>query len=336
MAAIKKTCCWFIAFINLPHPKRSGGTSALIFVTGYWLLAPIGLSARLYYAGYSTELFYPGAAATELQTALEKTLNAGDVILEDVNFPGKFYLLPVQAIRRQALPLLSGPKAGFTLGRLGPWQLLVEMTVAFSLPQNTLFYQGAAELNEVRLCIPSNIEQCPLARWGFVEQSTGRAVYQLTATANEVYAGLVPALAMEFHSPLAKYHGELYAGVAVQYYQIYSRQDFSWQINRVDDNDNSYAIVARWYNRGVSGRGFSLRPYLRWQFTWPVDLRLGLQIGYLWLNNQTQQSLTAIKNNEIYAIDNNWLAPSLYENLVVSLHGLTLEAAYRWGRLDGK
>lgn len=293
---------------------------------GVFLLAipTYGLSLRL---GMQSEVFYFGPKVENFISQLENTLNAGDIRLRDSDFNTTFYMTPEKRMGRQAAPIFSGFMVELPFTQRNQMEFTFSFGGILNLPQNTLFYQGPAELNEVKLCTPSNIVECPLARWGFVQQSSGSEFYQLTATGNEFYWGIHLGTTLLWQKKLWDFYGSFFPALMVQYYQLYSRQDFSFQLNRMDSSQNSYALVASWENRGISGRGFSLKPLFVYKPNLPFEARFGFSLGYLWFNNQTQQSLKAIKNHEIYAQSPNFLkTPSLE----VTLLGLSLQFFYVW------
>ncbi|MCS6984585.1 MAG: hypothetical protein NZM25_05600 [Leptospiraceae bacterium] len=275
--------------------------------------------------GYGAEIFWPGLRANFLEKQLLNTVNGGEILLEDQDFHTRFSVRATQHVEREVIPLFSGPIIGKALLTYTDFEFSLGLQVLLGFPQNTVFFRGSSLLQESRVCSPLELHHCPLARWGFVEETHGMATYELIVTGNEWYWGVSPILYVEWKKPWIWFSLPLYLGLSLKYYQLYNRIDFNWQLSRLEQ-DHGYAMVASWHSRGISGRGFALRPYVR--FSRDLSFTLGIQGGLLWLRNTVWARLSAIKDEDIYAQSVTFIPPAV--GLQITLWGIFAEVSYRW------
>lgn len=180
----------------------------------------------------------------------------------------------------------------------------LEFSIAGAVPLNTIQTDTPMVLSEHRVCNNSELDSCPLAKLGFVNQSSGQGAYQVSVNLNENIWIISPAFGYNYDFSVRQ-NGKFSIGAACGAMLISARQQLTFSARRIDVVPSASAELQSYQSRVIDGIaqstavssvgplfrlfvGFNLP---RWNEIQSF-FRAGISYGFVYLNRSVDGSGT--------------------------------------------
>ncbi|RME93532.1 MAG: hypothetical protein D6767_00815 [Candidatus Hydrogenedentota bacterium] len=209
------------------------------------------------------------------------------------------------------------PTGNVNLGYLfGNHQLEFELGTAGLVPLKTIDVNTAMTLTENKDCSAAgaDLNQCPLAKMGFVDRSTQKGQYDLTITMNEKVWLIAPAISYDYIFYRSPKWGRMSIGTTAGLMILSASQKIQFSAKRTDLNINqAHEPDVNYSDRIMEGSAESLavndigpifrlygairKSYKGFQF----DFKLGFNYGWVYLDRDVDGTGAAIMGDTIAA-----------------------------------
>lgn len=212
-----------------------------LFNEGNWYLHVSG----------STSYFNLGQDFTRAIGQIEGLFAGQSLQLPLLTMNTGFSMKSEQTIRRA--PTYFIPTGNIALGfRRGKHSFEGEFAFAGVVPLNTIDGDTSMRLTEARICSSAELDQCPMAKLGFVDQSTGQGNYQLKIAMNENIWLLSPTL--YYNYSLTKLRiGKLILGGGAGVVFLSARQQITFSARRSDIQPSASTALQGYQSRVIEG-----------------------------------------------------------------------------------
>jgi len=222
----------------------------------------------------------------EIERALgqiEDFFSGGDVRLRAVNFDTTVTMTARDSIERAGTSVLPMTELGLGYGK-ARHRLEMSLGLAGMVKLNTVNSNTAMTIHEE---VRPDIDDCPMAKLGFVDPSTGNGQYRLQLVMNEEVWILSPSLTYDYSFYAAPW-GMMTVGTSLSLMILTVKQEIRFRAERTDISGGAYGDrVMEGYvqSTAVNDMGPRLQVHCGYRKnfsdSYTVDLRLGVSAGFV-------------------------------------------------------
>lgn len=240
---------------------------------------PAAVAADSWYldVAIGTDILFWDADLKSAITQAENSFNGSEINVNHSDFKTSMYLVSAKKVKRAATPFMPG--IHFRFGKaFGKHAIDLGLGVSGLLPTSSIEMQSSMLLEEYRICNPSNLTPCPLARLGYVEDSTAQKDYILTLTMNEVYTLIAPTVGYSYKT-MQLLDGDLFARASVSFLAMSSKQRIDYLAYPQSTTTTTHALQGVLESTQTSDIGFKVAFSGLWNYYTLSDYQLWLELG---------------------------------------------------------
>lgn len=239
-------------------------------------------------------------------------------------FAGKNIQLPLLSLetnfqmqsheRVERAPTFFIPTGNLAFGIIrGRHKFEMDTALAGVVPLNTINSNTTMQLTEYRVCTDAELDSCPMAKLGFVDQTTGTGHYSLKINMNENIWLISPSLSYSYEYRKLSY-GTIAFGGAAGVVFLSARQQLTFSATRIDIKPSDSTPLQHYQSRTIEGIAQStavsdLGPIFRLFVEWkPLEvkgyqtlIRVGGSYGFVYLHRDVDGSGTVILGDTLAA-----------------------------------
>lgn len=222
----------------------------------------------------------------EIESALgqiEDFFSGTQVRLSAVNFETTVTMTARDSIERAETSVLPMSELGFGYGR-GRSRLEFTLGLAGMVKLNTIDADTPMVIHEE---VKPDINDCPMAKLGFVDPATGNGTYRLRMVLNEEVWILSPSVTYDYAWYSAPW-GMMTLGASLSLVILTVKQEIRFRAERTDISGAPYserALEGAVQSTAVNDMGPRLQVHAgyRWMMSsgYGIDVRLGVSAGYV-------------------------------------------------------
>lgn len=176
-----------------------------------------------------------GSEVKQALGQVESLFDGGDVRFELLNFSPEFSMKSDTSVKRATTNFLPTVNTGFGY-IMGKHRFEIEFGFAGMVPLNTIDVKTDMTLSE-EVC--SDLDDCPMAKLGFVDPATGKGEYELDVVMNEEIWLFAPAVSYDYQLT-EKPWGKVSVGGSLGLMVLSATQRVKFRFERTDIDESVY------------------------------------------------------------------------------------------------
>ncbi len=233
--------------------------------------------------GASAGYFRMGPEIERALGQIEDFFSGKQVRMNAVNFDATVTMTARDSVERAKTSVLPMSELGVGYGR-GRGRLELSLGIAGMVKLNTINADTPMVIHEE---VKPDIDDCPMAKLGFVDPATGDGTYRLRMVMNEEVWIVTPSCTYDY-TWLAARWGMMTAGASLSLVMLSVKQEIRFRADRVDVSGDPYServMEGSVQSIAVNDMGPRLQLHLgfrrKMSDSYGLDVRIGASAGYV-------------------------------------------------------
>lgn len=225
---------------------------------------------------------------------IEDFFSGKEVHLKAINFDTFVSMKASEPVKRAETSILPMSDIGFGV-MAGKSRFELSMGIAGMVSLNTINTDTSLTIHEDT---GGSIDDRPMAKLGFVNETTGNGLYRLQAVMNEEVWIITPSLTYDYRWLSASW-GALSLGAGISLVLISAKQDFSFKMERTDLSGTEYSsriLEGTLQSTAANDIGPRIMVHLGYQRkigeSMTMDIRFGVSAGYVDVHREVDGGAT--------------------------------------------